>query len=125
MALRDPAILDRTLSVAERAVLSDLVARLKTRFGDRLVRLAVFGSRARGDVREDSDIDILIVLRVEEQEEDAAADAVWADIRESKRAAPRHFVPVSPAIFSEARFERILRRERRFALDAVAEGITL
>jgi len=42
----------------------ELFARLiKERLGDRLVRVVLFGSRARGDAQEDSDYDCLIVTR--------------------------------------------------------------
>jgi hypothetical protein len=40
-----------------------LVERLRARVGDRLVSLVVYGSRARGTHRADSDLDVLIVVR--------------------------------------------------------------
>ena len=39
------------------------VAALERRFGDDLVSVVVFGSRARGDARPESDIDVLLVVR--------------------------------------------------------------
>jgi uncharacterized protein len=48
---------------ASRAVLGDLKARLSALYGDRLVAVILFGSYARGDADEDSDIDVLILLR--------------------------------------------------------------
>lgn len=125
MALRDPEILRHTLSHAERCVLDDLVLRLRAHFGERIGRIAVFGSRARGDVTADSDIDLLIVLKIPAEAEDEASNVVWEFIRLAKRQAPRDFVPLSPAIFSESRFEALQSRERRFARDADAEGILL
>ena len=44
-------------------LLERLVAELKTRYGERLVACAVFGSVGRGTPRYDSDIDVLIVAR--------------------------------------------------------------
>jgi len=44
-------------------VLAELRDRLKEQFSDRLVRLVLFGSRARGDNDLDSDIDVLAVLK--------------------------------------------------------------
>jgi predicted nucleotidyltransferase len=46
-----------------RQVLAELHTRLKGLHGDRLVRLVLFGSQARGDARPDSDIDIMLVLK--------------------------------------------------------------
>lgn len=41
--------------------LAEFLDRLKNRFGDGLVTVAVFGSRARGEARADSDLDLLVV----------------------------------------------------------------
>ena len=38
-------------------------ARLEEIYGDRLTRLVLYGSRARGDAEPDPDIDVMIVLR--------------------------------------------------------------
>jgi len=43
-------------------VLAEYRARLQEIYGDRLERLVLFGSRARGDAEPDSDIDVLVVL---------------------------------------------------------------
>jgi predicted nucleotidyltransferase len=37
--------------------------RLREAFGDRVEEVILFGSRVRGDYREDSDLDVLLVLR--------------------------------------------------------------
>ncbi|NKQ34003.1 MAG: nucleotidyltransferase domain-containing protein [Chloroflexi bacterium] len=42
-----------------------LLARLRQRFGDDLLRVVLFGSKARGDYHEESDLDLLIVLRMD------------------------------------------------------------
>jgi predicted nucleotidyltransferase len=44
------------------ALLADLKRRLERRFGDRFVALYLFGSRARGDHEEDSDVDVAVIL---------------------------------------------------------------
>lgn len=122
--LRDPAIFDQTLSTAERRVLGDLAGRLKERYGEQLERLAVFGSRARGDADEDSDIDVLIVLRVPREAEGRETTAVWA-LAEAAMTSEHTAAPLSLIVLAEEHLAELLRRERRFALDVEAEGIRL
>lgn len=50
------------MDLATRAVLSNLEGELHALYGPQLVRLVLFGSQARGDADEGSDIDVLVVL---------------------------------------------------------------
>jgi predicted nucleotidyltransferase len=52
---------DQTLSAILQAVRRELAQTL----GDRLDAIVLFGSRARGEARPDSDIDVLVVVRGE------------------------------------------------------------
>lgn len=45
--------------------LAELHRRLAAHYGDRLVRAVLFGSHARGEATEGSDVDVLVVLRGE------------------------------------------------------------
>ena len=44
-------------------LLAQLRAGLERLYGERLVKVILFGSRARGDADPDSDIDVLVVLK--------------------------------------------------------------
>jgi predicted nucleotidyltransferase len=46
-----------------KKILPELKAALERRYGERLVKLILFGSHARGEATEDSDIDVLAVLK--------------------------------------------------------------
>jgi len=122
--LRDPAILDRTLTAPERRVLDDLAGRIKERYGEHLDRLQVFGSRARGDVSDESDIDLLVVLKVPREAEGRETTAVW-DLAEAAMTSQHTAAPISLIVLAEESFAELLRRERRFAMDVEAEGIRL
>ncbi len=45
------------------SILDDLRERFAELYGDRLIEMVLYGSRARGDAEPGSDIDILVVLR--------------------------------------------------------------
>jgi len=51
------------LTEKEKQVVKELVDELKKLYGDNLSRVILYGSKARGDATEDSDIDILVVLK--------------------------------------------------------------
>jgi predicted nucleotidyltransferase len=68
-----------------RAVATDLAAF----YGERLRRVVLFGSFARGDADEDSDVDLLVVLdRVDDEwkEFDRLLDLTWERVLSSGRA---------------------------------------
>lgn len=115
-------ILQSTLSTSERSVLTEFVRRLRKRYGDRITKLAVFGSRARGDVHEDSDIDVLVVL-------DGAVN--WRDRHAIMELAcdvaleATDYAELNPRTLSRDQYETLLRQEWRFALDCEREGIRL
>jgi len=46
-----------------KIILAELRRRLEELYGERLERLVLFGSQARGDAEDGSDIDVLIVLK--------------------------------------------------------------
>ena len=119
VALRDPRVLESTLGDDERRVLRDLARRIHERFGERVERVSVFGSRARGDASADSDIDLIVVLRVTAVEELAAERAVW-DLAAEAMAGGR-WLALSMPVLTADRFHEELRRERRFALDVERE----
>jgi predicted nucleotidyltransferase/uncharacterized protein (UPF0332 family) len=85
------ALAEAQLTMGERAALDALVRRLERAIGDGLLAVWLYGSRARGDAHEDSDIDVMAVVDdleqhatvrriVDEVERDAAT---YVDIRTS------------------------------------------
>jgi uncharacterized protein len=51
------------MASANPAVLEEFSTALKARYGSRLERIVLFGSRARGDARNDSDYDVAVFLK--------------------------------------------------------------
>lgn len=58
---QDKTVWER-LPVAVKEAVGEFKQRLQKRYGDRLGRLVLYGSYARGDFHEESDVDLLIVL---------------------------------------------------------------
>lgn len=52
--------LPRHLSAIERQALASFAERVRARFGDRVGDITLFGSRARGTGRSDSDLDVCV-----------------------------------------------------------------
>jgi len=46
-----------------RKIAEDFARHLKVKYGERIERIILFGSVARGDYREDSDVDLIVVAR--------------------------------------------------------------
>lgn len=54
---------DATVPHELRQALQEAKERLDATYGDRLRRVVLYGSRARGDATPESDVDVLVVLR--------------------------------------------------------------
>ena len=100
-----------------RASLDAYAARLRARFGDRVQVVALFGSWARGEATERSDVDVAVVIdRLSRDEWRAAlADAVDFDAD----------VALAPYVVSTSKWDELRARRRRIARDIEHEGVRL
>jgi predicted nucleotidyltransferase len=86
---------------------------LLAHFPDQLQRLILFGSQARGEVTDESDIDVLVVVSWEEEQLAGGryaapfSDPRWQMIVEMAYDLSLEYgVILSPVVMSEKRFER-------------------
>jgi len=100
-------------------ILIDLKKSLQEIAGDRLIKMVLYGSRARGDFSEDSDMDIAIVIRGLSPEMKRRMLSRVADIEFE------YLRSLSTLILSEEDFLLLRKRERRIAVDIEREGILL
>ena len=107
------------MGVETDKVLKELKHGMEGQLGDRLVKMVVFGSRARGDFDAESDTDIAIIVRELSRELRYQILDTVAEIE------MKFVIPLSVVVFSENEFERLKKRERRIALDIEKEGIPL
>lgn len=54
-----------TLPTSVRHALEHALVRLTEMYGDRMSRVILYGSHARGEARPESDVDVLVVLRMD------------------------------------------------------------
>ena len=112
-----------TLSVTLSAEIGSAVAAfraaLEARFGARLREVRLFGSRARGDHRPDSDIDLLVLVD----------DLTWREAIEAIHLGTevelRTGVLLSPLPHATAEFQRLRELETGFARDVDRAGVAL
>ena len=103
----------------EDKILAELKDAVEVIAGESIIKLVLYGSRARGDYERGSDLDVAIIIRGLTRElKKRILDAV-ADIE------LKYFKPLSTLILSEEEFEFLKGRERRIALDIEREGINL
>jgi uncharacterized protein len=102
------------LSPAETELLRRFRLAMTERFGPRLTRLVLFGSRARGEGHEESDLDVLVLV-----------EAVTAE--ERRRVLDRAFeleletgLALSPLVRDAATFSSTTMLAREIARDGVA-----
>ncbi len=89
--------------------LAELYARLLAeRLGDQLVRVSLYGSRARGEEHRRSDIDLMIVLRRGSGHDRDVVHGLATEIELD------HNVDLSTKVVDQARFEELRRSELPF-----------
>jgi predicted nucleotidyltransferase len=99
--------------------LEDLKRRLRRLLGSQAFKMVLFGSRARGDYGEDSDVDMAILVRGLTREMKRRILDKVAEIE------LEYLLPISVLVFSEDEFDHLKKRERRIAIDIEREGIPL
>jgi predicted nucleotidyltransferase len=94
---------------------------LRSQFGARLVDFVLFGSYARGDAHEDSDVDVLVAI-------DDLSEGEWRrvlDLAYMMGRAQDETVGLSPLVYSSAQAKAMRAGGRRLFRDIDGEGVRL
>ena len=101
------------------AIVQELKRSLESFLGDLLINMVLFGSMARGDYHDESDVDVAIIVR------GLTRKLKSQILDEVAKLELEHHMPVSVLVLSDEEFNRLKKRERRIALDIEREGIPL
>ena len=98
----------------EKAV-EEFVLRLNERFGERIESIVLFGSYARGEGRDESDVDVLIIGDLKLDEVIDVAYPIFL----------RYGVYISPIVMSRNYFEMLKAERSGFIENVLREGVVL
>jgi len=101
-----------------RAALAALKERLRARFAERFLEMRLFGSFARGEQHEESDVDVLLLF-----DQPLGAKDQEALFHEVAAVDIRHRLWISPLILSRDKLAQMLADELQLALDVEHEGL--
>lgn len=111
--------MDRRIPPSLKPALDAYAARLRHIFGERLREIRLFGSYARGEANEDSDVDVLVLVDgLTDLEIGVAAGEVAPVIIATG-------LPLAPLPMATERLEMLRRSERLLARELDAQGIPL
>ena len=109
----------RALPASLRPALAEYASRLRALFGERLSDVRLFGSFARGEAHEDSDVDVLVLVDgLTDLEIGVVAGEVAAVIVKTG-------LPLAPLPMSTERLAELRRNQRALARALDEEGISV
>jgi predicted nucleotidyltransferase len=107
------------LTENERAALDAFVAALSEQYGDEILSVRLFGSKARGDYSADSDLDVLVLATHDEWQFRQGISFLAADISLD------HDLILAPKVVSRDRWEFLDREGFSIAHTVREEGVLL
>jgi len=110
------------LSLCEKRMLNSFIDRLKNELGDTLYRVILFGSKARGDSRRGSDIDILLLLKNRTL---ATENMVFESLTSVQTQSVGHWIGISPKIYSTREWSFRRNINTPFFQEVQRDGIQL
>ena len=105
------------LNAEEKSALKSFKARLEEILGNRLIELKLFGSKARGDDRPDSDIDVLVIVTEDDWRICDVVYSVTTDILLQTD------ISISPKVISENQLEQLKKEDTFFSRNINRDAI--
>ncbi|MBI4212394.1 MAG: nucleotidyltransferase domain-containing protein [Deltaproteobacteria bacterium] len=108
-----------SLTAQEQKAVQAFKESLQKYCGKNLMELRLFGSRARGEGHEESDVDILVLLQNASSKDRNFIYGLPADIF------LEYEINVSPLVMSQEKFQELKDRERLLAKEIERDGVKL
>jgi uncharacterized protein len=109
----------KPLTEAERQALARFKGALQSLLGDNLLSLRLFGSRARGEATEESDLDVLVVVRKKDR---ALCRRI---VEESLEVDLAYEINLAPTILSADEYQQNQEYGTPFYHNVEREGVSL
>ncbi len=94
---------------------------VRRHFQQRLREFVLFGSQARGDAHNESDVDILVIIDALSEDE----RKVVFNLAYDAGASGDELIILSPLPYSSAQAQELRHRERRLMLEIARDGVVL
>jgi predicted nucleotidyltransferase len=107
-----------SLDNQEKKVIESFVKELRKRLGNNIVSIRLFGSKVRGDFKEDSDIDIFILVKEKREARNEISDIAADYFFETN-------IPLSPVVYSLFEYKKNKELNSFFVENVEKEGIVL
>ncbi len=91
------------LTPNDRIAVAEYIEHIRRRFPDRVFAVLLFGSKARGDADDESDIDLLVLVDVEDNDFRSELWDIASDV------SLEYNVVVSPQVFGQANWDETRR----------------
>jgi predicted nucleotidyltransferase len=107
------------LTPNDRTAVTEYIEQICERFPNRILAVTLYGSKARGDDDDESDIDLLVLVDVEDDE---FRSELWAI---ASAVSLEYNVVVSPQVFGQERWDETRRIRMPLYRAIEAEGVPL
>jgi len=107
------------MSTKERDAIERFRETVKRRLGEYVVRMSVFGSKVRGDYRETSDIDVLVIVKERSLSVMDQIAEITSDLN------IKYDLSISPVVFSKHEYDMNAKMASPFSLAVHEEEFLL
>jgi len=107
------------LTPGEKKAVTAFVRGIKKEMGDDILKVILFGSKVRGDCGPDSDVDLILVLRVKDRKAEDKIFTILVDVELATDTI------LSPIVYFHRQYERSKRLGSPFIKEVEAEGVAL